>query len=106
MRHPTVRYGQDPWGVIVTAVATTFRAWQFGDEALTSVDIARRGGLTGCRAERFSERDLPVWKHDPNLAVPFDDILDQPGDAGPTVYEQAQDVTALFHATAPTSRSP
>ena len=97
MRHPSVRYGQDPWGVIVTAVATTLRAWQFADEALTGIDTARRGGLTGCRAERFSERDLPRWEHDPNLAVGFNDTLDQPDPTGPSLHEQADDIAALFH---------
>lgn len=96
MRNPAARYGFDPWGVIVTAVATTLRAWQFADEALTSVETARRGNLSGCRAERFSERDLPVWERDPAFAVGFEH--DQPAFDGPTVREQAERVADLFEA--------
>jgi len=98
MRNPSVRYGIDPWGVIVTAVATTFRAWQFADEALTSIDTARRGGLSGCRAERFCERDLPVWEHNPAFAIDFPDTLDgEPeSDAPASIPEQAHAIAALF----------
>jgi len=98
MRNPSVRYGIDPWGVIVTAVATTFRAWQFADEALTSIDTARRGGLSGCRAERFCERDLPIWEYDQAFAVDFpDDLGDEPeSDAPAPIPEQAHALAALF----------
>lgn len=97
MRNPSVRFGKDPWAVIVTAVATTFRAWQFADEALTSIETARRGRLSGCRAERFSERDLPVWERHPGFAV--DGIEDgQESDSwdGPTIPEQARELAGLF----------
>lgn len=98
MRNPSVRYGMDPWGVIVTAVATTFRAWEFADEALTSLDTARRGGLSGCRAERFSERDLPVTEHDLAFAVdPFnqDDDEELPEET-PPIPDQAKALATLF----------
>ncbi|MCL2489157.1 MAG: hypothetical protein FWF36_00280 [Propionibacteriaceae bacterium] len=98
MRNPSVRYGIDPWGVIVTAVATTFRAWQFADEALTSIDTARRGGLSGCRAERFCERDLPIWEHNPAFAVQFPDECsgESESDAPASIPEQVHTLAALF----------
>ena len=84
--------------MIVTAVATTFRAWQFADEALTSIDTARRGGLSGCRAERFCERDLPIWEHNPAFAVGFPDEVagESESDAPASIPEQAHAIAALF----------
>ena len=99
MRLPSVRFGVDPWGVIVTAVATTFHAWQFAEEALTSLDTARRGGLAGCRVVRFCERDPHTWEQDPGLAVHMpvaDDDDDLAGDEGPSIPEQAQILAGLF----------
>ena len=94
MRTPSVRYGRDPWAVVVTGVATMFRAWQFADEALTSLETARRGGLSGCCAERFSDRDVPIWELDPHLAV---DLRDEPVPvAGPSIPDQARQITSLF----------
>jgi len=78
LRSPAVRFGMDPWGVVVTAVATTFRAWQFADEALTSIDTARRGGLSGCRADRFGEREQHSWQDDLAMSVDFiDDLMER-----------------------------
>jgi len=123
MRLPAVRFGDDPWGVITTAVATTFRATQFADEALVSVDTARRGGLSGHRVELFSEKDVPIWEHDPGFACYLPDSLgeqperhlpDQPpyrrvvdggdvvlagadhGEAGWSIVEQAELLAGLF----------
>jgi hypothetical protein len=96
MRSPSVRYGQDPWGVIVHAVVTTMRAWQFADETLTSIDTARRGGLSGCRAERFSERDQDGWDRDPALAVDDDLLGDESSEVGLSIPEQAIELAGLF----------
>ncbi len=97
LRSPTVRFtADDPWAVVVRAVATTMRAWQFADEALTSLDTARRGGLSGRRAERMSERDVacvdcdPVWIQ-PGVPEPDD------GWEGPGVYEQAVRIARLLN---------
>ncbi|MDR2566164.1 MAG: hypothetical protein LBC97_08940 [Bifidobacteriaceae bacterium] len=95
MRNPATRYGAaDPWGVIVHAVATTFRAWQFAEEALCSVDTARRGGLSGCRAERMCERDQVPLDCDP--AFTQADPEAPGGWDGPTVYQQARHVAGLL----------
>lgn len=91
---PAVRYGFDPWGVVVAAVTTTFRAWQFAEEALTSIETARRGNLAGCRAERFSEREVPVWERDPNFAVGLY-TTPEPVD-GPPIHKQAEVLAKLF----------
>ncbi|MDR2373269.1 MAG: hypothetical protein LBD77_04060 [Bifidobacteriaceae bacterium] len=82
MVNPSVLTGRDPWAVIVRAVATSLRAWQFADEALCSIDTARRGGLSGRRVERFSERDDNVWDNHPALAVTDADALEGEGAAG------------------------
>ena len=75
MRLPAVRFGDDPWGVITIAVVTTFHATQFADEALVSLDTARRGGLSGHRVELFSEREQPVWERDPGFACYLPDNI-------------------------------
>jgi hypothetical protein len=101
MRNPSVIFGDDPWGVIVRAVKTTLAAWEFADEALCSVETARRGGLSGCRAERFSEREIPLWEYHPAFAVTDHDAEDGPeqltGPAGPSILEQAEALALLFH---------
>ncbi|MDR1186975.1 MAG: hypothetical protein LBK95_05900 [Bifidobacteriaceae bacterium] len=101
MRNPSVRWARDPWAVVVKAVATTMRAAQFADEALCSVETARRGGLSGRRAERFSEREAPVWERRPELAQEFrSDLDDDAGDdAAPvSVHEQAARVAVWLRS--------
>jgi hypothetical protein len=96
MTTSSARYAADPWAVIVRATAATLRAWQFADEALCSIETARRGGLSGRRAERFSERDPEVWERRPELAQPADSDLDDDGGGGLSVHEQAARLAALF----------
>jgi hypothetical protein len=104
MRNPSARYAQDPWAVVVKGVATTLRAAQFADEALCSLETARRGGLSGCRAERFSERDAPVWERRPELSQPFRCTLEGDGGEGEgaasaaSVHEQAARIAVWFHS--------
>jgi hypothetical protein len=95
MRSPSVRYSADPWAVIVRAVVTSCRAWQFADEALTSIETARRGGLSGCRAERLSEREIPP-EYDTAFAVDsFDAEITDSGE-GLSIREQAEQLAGLF----------
>ncbi|MDR1118888.1 MAG: hypothetical protein LBL01_06290, partial [Bifidobacteriaceae bacterium] len=61
---------------------------------------ARRGGLSGRRAERFSDREAPVWERRPEFArvddhPGLDDDADG-GAAGPSVGEQAAAVASLL----------
>jgi hypothetical protein len=96
MRNPSVVFGDDPWAVIVHAVNTTLAACQFADQALCSVDTARRGGLSGVCPQRFSEKDIPLWESDPAFHVinemdGGDDIVD-----GLSIREQAEGLAGLF----------
>jgi hypothetical protein len=96
MRNPSVFLGEDPWGVIIHAVTTTIKTCQFADDALCSVETARRGGLTGVTPERFSDRDNPVWEHHQGFATADDE--DAPAPAGPSIAEQAEGIAVLFAA--------
>jgi hypothetical protein len=103
MRNPSVIFGHDPWGVIVHAVNTTLVAWQFADEALCSAETARRGGLSGRRAERLSERDAAAWERHPAFATTDDPDHDDGGldgarGAGRSIREQAEALAGLFHS--------
>ena len=102
MRLPAVRFGDDPWGVLVKAVMTTFRAAEFADDALTSLDTARRGGLSGCRVERFCERETSVWERDPGFAFNMPDNLGETTESGShdrsSIQEQAEQLAGLFAA--------
>jgi hypothetical protein len=98
MRNPSVIFGDDPWGVIIHAVQTTLAAWEFANDALCSTETARRGGLSGCCAERFSDRENELWEYHPAFAVYDDedeDDLDE--DAGPSVQEQAEALALWFN---------
>ncbi|MDR1189110.1 MAG: hypothetical protein LBK95_16940, partial [Bifidobacteriaceae bacterium] len=100
MRNPSVVLGENPWAVIVHAVKTTMAARQFADEALCSVETARRGGLSGRRAERFSDRETPVWERHPAFArldehPGLDEHVDG-GAASPSVGDQAASVAGLL----------
>ena len=95
MRNPSARHAQDPWAVITTGVDVTFKAWQFAEEALTSIETARRNGLAGCRAVRMCERDQVVADCDPIWAQP-DSAGRSAGSAGPSIGEQASEIAGLF----------
>jgi len=95
MRNPSVIFGDDPWGIIVHAVKTTLAAWEFADQALCSVETARRGGLTGCTPERFSDREKEVWEYDPAFAT-CDERNEDDETSGPSIREQAEMLALLF----------
>jgi hypothetical protein len=94
MRNPSVFLGDDPWGVIVHAVTTTIKTCQFADDALCSVETARRGGLSGVTPERFCDRESPVWEYDPAFAVTNNE--DRDTWHGPSIVEQAEEIALLF----------
>lgn len=97
MRNPSVVFGHDPWAVIVHAVRTTLAAWEFANDALCSVETARRGGLSGCCPVRFSDRENQVWEYHPSFIDTGDDDEESPYE-GLTLREQAEQLTSLFHA--------
>jgi hypothetical protein len=83
MRNPGVVAARDPWGAIVRAVNVTLAAAGFAEEALCSVETARRGGLSGRRVERFADREDYPWDNHPALAVlDPDPDSDDGGDGG------------------------
>jgi hypothetical protein len=82
MRNPGVVAARDPWGAIVRAVNVTLAAAGFADEALCSVETARRGGLSGRRVERFADREDYPWDNHPALAVLDPDPHDDDDGAG------------------------
>jgi hypothetical protein len=103
MRNPSARYAQDPWAVVVKAVNVTMAAAEFADEALCSLETARRVRLSGCRAERFSEREVPVWEYRPEFAQPFHSALDDDGPNGGNgwpapIHEQAARIAVWFNS--------
>jgi hypothetical protein len=94
MRNPSVFFGDDPWAVIVHGVTTTIEAWEFANDALCSIETARRGGLTGVTPERFSDRETPIWEYDHNFTT-TDDPDREPW-PGPSIPEQAEQIAGLF----------
>ncbi len=96
MRNPSVIFGDDPWAIIIHAVKTTLTAWEFADEALCSIETARRGGLSGCCPERFSDRDNQLWEYHPAFTVT--DVVGDESDqsTGPSITEQAETLALLF----------
>jgi hypothetical protein len=102
IRNPSARLAFDPWGLIVRGITTTIRAAQFADEALCSVETARRGNLAGMRAERFSEQETEIWTYHPAFAITDHhddddaDTIAEPEDLGPSIREQIAQITWLF----------
>jgi len=94
MRNPSVIFGDDPWAIIVHAVNTTLAAWEFADQALCSAETARRGGLTGCTPERFSDRETELWEYHPAFATTDED--DGPEPVGLSIADQAEAIALLF----------
>lgn len=69
------------------------RAAEFADKALCSVETARAGGLEGCWAERFSDRDEPIWAYHPAF------VLENGEDDQPDhLARRARDLAPLFLA--------
>jgi hypothetical protein len=98
MRNPSVIFGDDPWGIIVHAVNTTLAAWEFANDALCSLETARRGGLSGCCAERFSDRENELWEYHPAFAVTDNDDEDEPAEEdGPSITEQTETIVLLLN---------
>jgi len=94
-----VIFGDDPWGIIVRAVNTTLAAREFANDALCSVETARRGGLSGCCAERFSDRDNPSWECRPAVTCGDgdDDALDDAEPSAPSIAAQVETLARLFN---------
>lgn len=85
MRTPAVRGAADPWAVVTRAVQITCVAEERATGLLCSVHQARRPRYSSFHdAERFSDRETPLYEYDPAFRVdPFADN-DEPdkGDAG------------------------
>jgi hypothetical protein len=84
---------------------TTLRAWQFADERLCSIEVARRGGLDQVRTERFGDREDRVWEHHPAFTIQvafYGDTEPGPGHeedsagGGLDIPAQADQVAGLF----------
>ena len=98
MRNPSVIFGDDPWGIIIRAVNTTLSAWEFANEALCSIETARRGGLSGCCAERFSDRENQVWEYHPAFATQDNEDDEEPSEcSGPSIIEQTETIALLLN---------
>lgn len=95
IRQPSICTADDPWATITKAVETTMAATACADDALCSVETARNGGLDGCWAERFGDRETPIWEHHPSFVVtdPHDEADD---DGKPTIFDQAAAIAPLF----------
>ena len=96
MVQPSVRKGRDPKAVLVTAVTTTLRAWEFAEEKLCSLETARRGDLALVHAWRFGDSERSFLDFHPAFTVE----VRFPGDDGPakspTLREQAERIARLF----------
>jgi|GEM_PF-193246 len=91
IRQPSICTANDPWGQIVNSVQTTIRANHFANNALCSEQTARAGGLENFWAERFSDRETPVWQY--HRAFVSEDYRDDPN-AG--IHYRAADIAAMF----------
>jgi hypothetical protein len=96
MAQPSVRKGRDPKAVLVTAVTTTLRAWEFAEEKLCSLETARRGDLEQVRTCRLGDWEPSFMDYHPAFTVE----VRFPGDDGPrpspTLHEQAVRIAKLF----------
>lgn len=96
MRTRAVRTANDPWAVVTRAVQITMGAEERANGLLCSTGRARRSGRQGFHdAERFSERDTPVYDYHPAFRVPAaqDDV-----DGDPIRPAVAQTPTSAYHA--------
>lgn len=79
MRTRAARTAQDPWAVVTRAVQITMGAEERANGLLCSTSRARRGSAHGFHdAERFSERDTPVYDYHPAFRLPAaqEDVID------------------------------
>lgn len=71
LRTRAVRTADDPWAVVTRAVQITLGAEERAIGLLCSASRARRMGGHGFHdAERFSERETPVYEYHPAFRVP------------------------------------
>jgi hypothetical protein len=96
MVQPSVRKGRDPKAVLVTAVTTTLRAWEFAEDKLCSVETARRGDLGLVRAWRFGDSERSFLEYHPAFAVEVRFPGDDAPAEGPSLRHQAERVADLF----------
>ena len=98
MAQSSVRNGRDPKAVLITSVATTFRAWQFADERLCSVETARRGGLDLVRTFRFGGQEEAILNYHPAFCVAASFTDHEDASELPTIHQQACNIADLFAA--------
>ncbi len=96
MRTRAVRTAKDPWAVVTRAVQITMGAEERANGLLCSTSRARRsGGSAFHDAERFSERETPVYDYHPAFRIP--PAQDQVGiDLQKTADESTP--TSAYHA--------
>jgi len=102
MRTRAAREADDPWAVVTRAVQITMIAEERANGLLCSTHQARRPHVSANHdAERFSDRDNPLYDYHPAFRVEathelFDDRADE-ADAAPTgAWEAADQATGLF----------
>jgi len=96
LRTRAVRTADDPWAVVTRAVQITLGAEERATGLLCSASRARRLGGRGFHdAERFSERETPVYDYHPAFRVPpaQDDV-----GMGPQAADDLRTPTSAFHA--------
>jgi hypothetical protein len=96
MTQSSVRNGRDPKAVLVTAVTTTLRAWEFAEDKLCSLETARRGELESVRAWRFGDSDRSLLEYHPAFTVEVRFPGDDGPAKGPTLRQQAERIAGLF----------
>lgn len=115
LRTRAVRTAKDPWAVVTRAVQVTLGAEERANGLLCSTNRARRAGGDRCHdAERFSEREVPVYEYHPAFKIPAaqDEVLTidpADGEASPTsafhAIDRAVDLLAALGWPADTARS-
>ncbi len=106
MRTRTVRTAHDPWAVVTRAVQITLAAEERANGLLCSTSRARRnGGQAFHDAERFSERETPLYEYHPAFRVPAEqdhtdgDRNEPPGERTPTsAYHALDEAVGLLAA--------
>jgi hypothetical protein len=108
MRTRAVRMALDPWAVVTRAVQVTLIAEERGNGLLCSTARARRLATSGDHdAERFSERDTPLYEYHPAFRVAaeqddldIDDRATAPstGDVPTSAFQAVDTAVDLFAA--------
>lgn len=99
MRTTSVRNANDPWAVVTHAVRITLIAEERANGLLCSTHQARRPQYSAFHdAERFSDRETPLYEYDPAFHTTDPDIeVDSDEEDAPTpVGAAVADTIALF----------